>query len=301
MAKVLITGYFSLPLSTNTAGDLMVVNTICKMLDDMDVAYDVVVEKNVIEVKHAIRLSDANVDDYTALLFTCGPLVEAPELQTIINKFQKLKKIAINVSVIDAHKNALKMFDSVIPRDSSEEVNIDLALGYPLKSTMVCGIIYVGPQQEYFNQKHNEVAEIINSVTHSMDIATVFIDTKLPYNEFGLKSIHEVHSVIQKMDFIITTRLHGSILSLMSGVPFIAIDPVPGGAKIKKQLDLIGWKYCYTADEITKDLLIETIKELLTMNRNTLDSVLEFCKKKYLIFYQETYSFIKSFLGEENA
>ena len=69
----------------------------------------------------------------------------------------------------------------------------------------------------------------------------VKIDTRLDTNQTGLRTPAEVESVIRKMDVVMTTRLHGLVLAIKNGVPVIAIDPVAGGAKIKRQAESIDW------------------------------------------------------------
>ena len=53
------------------------------------------------------------------------------------------------------------------------------------------------------------------------------------------------------MDAVVTTRLHGMVLALKNGVPALAIDPIAGGAKIKRQAETIGWPIVFTADKLT--------------------------------------------------
>jgi hypothetical protein len=55
-------------------------------------------------------------------------------------------------------------------------------------------------------------------------------------------------ALLRRMDVIVTTRLHGLVLGLRSGVPALAIDPVVGGAKVSAQARALQWPAAVTAD-----------------------------------------------------
>ena len=67
------------------------------------------------------------------------------------------------------------------------------------------------------------------------------IVSRLDVNHSSFRTPLEVTSAIRKMDLVVTTRLHGTVLSLSQGVPALAIDPIRGGAKISRQAATIGW------------------------------------------------------------
>jgi polysaccharide pyruvyl transferase WcaK-like protein len=66
------------------------------------------------------------------------------------------------------------------------------------------------------------------------------------------------------MDIVLTTRLHGTVLALKNGVPPIAIDPVAGGAKIRRQAETIGWPLVFTADTLYDETLQRAFDYCLT-------------------------------------
>jgi hypothetical protein len=66
------------------------------------------------------------------------------------------------------------------------------------------------------------------------------------------------------MDVVITTRLHGTVLALKNGVPAIAIDPIPGGTKIRRQAETIGWPVVLTLDALTDTALRKALTYCLT-------------------------------------
>ena len=153
----------------------------------------------------------------------------------------------------------------------------DISLESTVKKVPVVGLIYVGNQKEYPNQRHDLVEKLVNDVVKEMDLAIVHIDTKLPNNEFGLTSISQIESVISAMDIIITTRLHGSLLSLRNGVPAISIDPVPNGAKVLAQMKTIGWPLAYPINKLNKTKLKNLIR--LALNKGNKHNTQTISKK----------------------
>jgi polysaccharide pyruvyl transferase WcaK-like protein len=86
-------------------------------------------------------------------------------------------------------------------------------------------------------------------------VSAVPIDTRLDENSTGLRTPREVESLIARMDVVVTTRLHGTVLALKNGVPVVAIDPISGGAKIKRQAETVGWPIVFTADALDAEEL----------------------------------------------
>jgi hypothetical protein len=81
-------------------------------------------------------------------------------------------------------------------------------------------------------------------------MAAVPIDTRLDDNRTGLRTPAEVESLVAKMDVVLTTRLHGTVLAIKNGVPPLVIDPIAGGRKVIAQARAIGWTAAFTADRL---------------------------------------------------
>src|SRR5207244_2792607 len=87
-------------------------------------------------------------------------------------------------------------------------------------------------------------------------MSAVPIDTRLDIpNASGLRNPGEVESLIARMDVVLTTRLHGMVFALKNGVPAIAVDPIPGGDKIRRQAETIGWPLAFCAEDVTHEQL----------------------------------------------
>jgi UDP:flavonoid glycosyltransferase YjiC (YdhE family) len=95
-------------------------------------------------------------------------------------------------------------------------------------------------------------------------MAAVTIDTRLDVNSTGLRTPAEIESLIAHMDVVLTTRLHGLVLALRNGVPAVAVDPVEGGAKIRKQAEAIGWPAVLATEGLTQKRLEEAYEYCLT-------------------------------------
>lgn len=248
--RLILCGYFSLKYRTCTVGDLMVLHSLEKWLDSLGYSYDVVADP-MLKCKNTIREEAIDIKKYYAMIFVCGPLFDIDSLYEYIRKYDGLKRIAVNVSVINEEAKILNLFEYIFPRDSLNYVSLDMALEeITVTRTSVVGLIYVGSQIEYPNQMHSKVEQIVDTVLSELGYAKIKIDTKIPYNDYGLNSLTEIISVISKTDIVITTRLHGSILAFKAHIPFVAIDPVPKGGKVYKQVNEIGWPYVLNMENL---------------------------------------------------
>jgi hypothetical protein len=107
--------------------------------------------------------------------------------------------------------------------------------------------------------------EAINRLIDSREMAVVEIDTRLDtHGKNHLRSAVEIESLIARVDVLLTTRLHGLVLALKNGLPPIAIDPEPGGAKIRRQAELLDWPAAFVVDELDDQALQEAFKYCLT-------------------------------------
>ncbi|MGL5509402.1 MAG: polysaccharide pyruvyl transferase family protein, partial [Microcoleaceae cyanobacterium] len=95
-------------------------------------------------------------------------------------------------------------------------------------------------------------------------MAVIEIDTRLDTNRTGFRSSAEIESVLARMDLVITTRLHGTVLSLKNGVPTISIDVAGDNLKIQKQTGEIGWPVIFVGNELTVEKLNQAFDYCLT-------------------------------------
>jgi len=91
------------------------------------------------------------------------------------------------------------------------------------------------------------------------------IDTEWPVqrNAYGLASPEQFESVCARVDVMLTTRLHGTVLSLKNGIPVIAVDAISGGGKVLRQANAIGWPEAFAIDQATDAALDEALARCL--------------------------------------
>ena len=95
-------------------------------------------------------------------------------------------------------------------------------------------------------------------------MTVVSVDTRLDTNATGLRTAAQIESLIARMDVVLTTRLHGTVLALKNGVPALAVDPVAGGGKIRRQAEALGWPVVLAADRLDDAVLREAFDYCLT-------------------------------------
>lgn len=253
--RALIAGWFSFDLPHSTAGDLLALKTTVKWATSA--GYDCGVAVPHPAAPGEVSSALAKQEDYDIVVFVCGPLTEV-HIGPFVRRFPALRKIAVNVSILP-DTDISDEFDVIIPRDCADTALPDISMATASEPVPVVGLIYVGKQNEYPGQRHRIIEVIVDRVARELGFAVIRIDTRLPNNAYGLSSISQIESAIRRMDLVITTRLHGAVLSLRNGTPPVAIDPVPGGAKVSKQMRALGWPLTLTVDELTEDRLKQAL------------------------------------------
>lgn len=254
--RVLIAGWFSFEGMGASAGDLLARDLTAAWLRDAGIDFTVAVDKPFVDGKH---WADIDSLDYTHVIFVCGPCGNGPPLTGLLDRFTNCHWIGLNLTMLQ-DLDEWNPFELLIERDSSRAVRADMVfLTQPLRVPRV-GLILVHPQKEYGKRgRHEQVGQLIGEHLASLDLAVVPIDTRLDHNATGLHTSGQIESMIAAMDFTVTTRLHGTVLSIKNGVPPIVIDPIAGGAKVMAQCEAIRWPWCCRADELSTQWLDEAI------------------------------------------
>jgi hypothetical protein len=251
--KALVAGWFSFQGMGTTAGDLMVCDVACDWLEEAGYAYDVAIVPPFTH-EHGVDWRGASPSGYDCVLFVCGPIGNGPPVAEFLEHFRDCPKIGLDLTMLQK-LDEWNPFDLLIERDSDRAANPDLALASRAPKVPVVGVILAQPQKEYKKTGlHATANAAFHRLTSTHKCAVLYIDTCLdPWNQHGLRSPAEIESVIAKMDVVLTTRLHGLVLSLKNHVPAIVIDPVKGGAKLTRQARVLGWPIVFSADAVTDD------------------------------------------------
>jgi hypothetical protein len=180
------------------------------------------------------------------VVFVCGPFMKNKWEAEILARFADRSVVGVNVS-LPIPLEQWNPFDVLVERDSSEGAHPDLAFVSHEPHVPVVGVCLVEPYDGALVQVVNEA---VARLMASQQAAAVPIDTRLDINTTGLRTKSEVESVLARMDLVVTTRLHGTVLALKHGIPALAIDPEPGGARIVRQALTIGWPVVFSADAL---------------------------------------------------
>ena len=255
--KALIAGWFSFKEGHATAGDILARDIACQWLERIGWTYDVAVAP---PFTGDVDWRSVDPRSYSHVLFVCGPFEKKPLESEFLKRFTKCRLIGLNLSMFEP-LHAWNPFDLLLERDSSGHAAPDIVFNSRQALVPVVGVCLV---ENYEKALVDDANTSIQRLLASRHIAAVHIDTRLDMNSTHLHSPAEIESFIARMDMMVTTRLHGTVLALKNGVPVIAIDPVAGGHKIKRQADLIGWPIVFTVDALTDNALQEAFDYCLT-------------------------------------
>jgi len=240
--RVLVTGWFSLEGGGATAGDVMARDVACAWLAERGLAYDVAQERALGPGVDWFRIAP---ERYTHLMFICGPVGADAEVAALLERFAGCRRIALNVSIVG--DPAWRPFDVLIERDGRGGGRPDLALASPLRRAPVVARVEIpGRQPEYADAAPDVAHAAFDRLLAGREAAVIRVDTRLDPALPGRRSTAEVEALFGVADVVLTTRLHGIVLALRQGVPALAIDVVPGGAKLLAQARALGWPAAVT-------------------------------------------------------
>ena len=257
-SKTLLAGWFSFEWGHATAGDLLAGDLACEWLEHAGCSYDVALAP---PFRGGVDWRSVDPQSYSNVVFVCGPFVNGGLLESeFLDHFTGCNIIGLNLSML-VPLDVWNPFDTLLERDSSADVRPDLVFLSDQARVPVVGVVLVEPYPAGATQVANAA---IHRLVSSREVSVVPIDTRLDTNDTGLRSSAEIESLIARMDLVVTTRLHGTVLALKNGVPAIAIDPEVGGAKIRRQAEKIGWPVVFNVDDLTDEMLQEAFDYCLT-------------------------------------
>jgi hypothetical protein len=197
-------------------------------------------------------LDDVRPDDYSHLVFICGPLHGSP-IADLHTRFARCRRIAVGVTVLDPADPAVTGFDLVVARDGpgrEPQVDLSAAAVADTAAVPVVGVALAHGQGEYGGaRRHERVNDAVAAWLRTADCAAVPLDTRLDRADWTLaRTPGQYISLLRRLDAVVTTRLHGLVLALANGVPALAVDPVDGGGKVSAQAAAWHWPVVLDAD-----------------------------------------------------
>jgi hypothetical protein len=259
--RVLLTGWASFLHGEATAGDVLSLRATGATLAAAGIGHDVAWSPGF--RPGARHLPDAPPEDYTHVVFACGP-VHGPRVRALHERYAACRRIAVGVSVVDPEDPAVTGFHRVFAREDG--VTPDLSLAASVSTTPVLGVVLAPHQPEYGGAgRHDEVHDALTGWLAGLDCARVPLDTRLAHEDWQrCATPDQFVSAVSKMDAVVTTRLHGLVLGLKAGVPVLAVDPVAGGGKVTAQGKALGWPVVAAEDAGDTALLGSRLKWCLS-------------------------------------
>jgi hypothetical protein len=247
--RTLVAGWFSFADGHATAGDVIARDLVCDWLSDANQPFDIAFAE---PFDGNVRWTEVDPARYGQVIFVCGPFEKRDWLEIpFVRKFENARLVGINLSM-PLPLADWNPFDLLIERDSDQRTRPDVVFHAPSRIVPVVGVCLVEP---YEAADTVGAERAIRRLLGTREVACVSIDTRLDENGAGLRTAPEIESLIARMDVVVTTRLHGLVLALKNGVPALAIDAEPGGAKILRQARHIGWREVFVVDDLDDDAL----------------------------------------------
>lgn len=247
--KALVAGWFSFVDGHATAGDLLTRDVVCDWLDRMELSHDVALAAPFMGGVDWRRVDSRS---YSHVLFVCGPFQRSAHEYEFLDRFANCRLVGLNLSMSEPTSD-WDPFDLLLERDSVERVRPDLVFLSRAPKVPVIGLCLVESYPGALVKKANEALE---RLAMSHEVAVIRIDTRLDHASHNtLRTAAEIESLLGRIDLLLTSRLHGLVLALKNAVPAVAIDPEPGGAKIRRQAQLLGWEPTFVADALDEQAL----------------------------------------------
>lgn len=247
--RVLVVGWASFLHGEATAGDVAAMERVATALHAAGVPCDCAWSPGF--EPGAMSLSEAEPRDYTDVVFTCGP-AQGWQLRELHQRYARCRRIAVGVSVVDPGDPAVTGFDVVLARDGPGTPVQDLASHRPCRPLPVAGVALAPGQPEYGDRRrHDELHRVLREWINALDCAPLELDTRLDTGDWRHCSTPEQFAVlVGRTDVVLTSRLHGLVFALSSGVPALAVDPVDGGGKVSAQAEAWNWPAVVGVDEV---------------------------------------------------
>ncbi len=271
--KVLVSGWFSFEQMGATGGDIIARDQVCNWLSEAGILYDIALAP---PFSGGVDWKEVDPGTYSDVVFVCGPFGNGWPVTAFLERFAHCRLSGINLSMLQP-TDEWNPFELLLERDSTRTVRPDITFLGPKPHVPVVGLILAHKQLEYGKDSlHDQANRAIKELLASREASVVPIDTSLENNAGGLRTEAEIESLIAKMDLVVTTRLHGTVLSIKNGVPVIPVDPISGGAKISMQVKCIGWPVLFGSQNLDLAAMQEAFDYCLTeeARRRALESAL---------------------------
>lgn len=251
--RALLTGHFS------TVGDIESLVVVRDWLDELKIASDVAPFTESVRraMPDTVHIGTVNPADYGYLVVICGPVwgEQLDDVGLNMDAFRHCRRIGINLTLVQPTQD-WNPFDILLERDSDRATRPDLTLLRDTRLVPVLGRCLVKRQTSYAGRERHDVAIArFEELVRKRGYAVLDLDTRWYIEKNTLKSASQFFSALQRVDVLLTNRLHGMVYALKAGVPVVAIDAIEGGAKVMQQARRLGWPCCLAIEDATLDRL----------------------------------------------
>lgn len=271
---VLLAWWGALARGGETIGDLYALENVARQLTragrSVVVATDTAYQA--LDGFAQVNWRECNAADYSALAFVCGPVIgDSPEFRGLVSKFDGIHKVGIGVSVLPATSPShWQPFDAMFARDGDDRGGAQFGdlCGFALQPPKApvnpsvkaprIGMCLRGAQREYGEavSLHAQANDMLSQVASRLEGSVVELDTRLHKR---VDAANDILAAFSACDVILTTRMHGALLALACGVPFLAIDQVAGGAKVSAVVGQTGWPLVHRADRLPAQSVVAQV------------------------------------------
>jgi hypothetical protein len=259
--KALVAGWFSFERMGASAGDLIARDLVFEWLQCAGFPYDVALAP---PFEGGVEWMKVDAQDYSQVIFVCGPFGNGWPATDFLQHFSGCRMIGLNLSMLDP-LDAWNPFDRLWERDSSVTARPDMVFLSMQPQVPIVGLVLIDTQPEYGERDtHQRANQALRRLAAERGAAAVNIDTRLDTNTTGLSTAAQIESLIARMDVVLTTRLHGTVLAIKNGVPPLVVDSVVGGGKIRRQAETIGWPCVLPVESVTDEALQDAFRYCLT-------------------------------------
>jgi hypothetical protein len=290
--SILLSWWGSFEDGGETIGDLWAACAVAKRLAASNCNFAIAGRTQYAELPLTVSAwENAVPEEVSTLIFVCGPVsAESIEFRAMIGHFSRSKKIAAGVSILPRSSSFYwNPFDIVLARDGCAPSYGDLAPAFTtelgqnpdLPSDKRCiGLCFRGEQAEYgiASSLHEKAHDLAHSLAAKTLIPVQILDTRL-YNDQNRSS--RIVSQFDECKFVISTRLHGVLLSLCRGIPALGIDQISGGGKLTSVLNQIQWPYVCSAEQATASAL-EPVIDQFAVHAKPLVNALATARRKLM-------------------
>lgn len=255
--RALVIGWASFRHGEATAGDVLGMRRVADALSGVGLPHDLAWNP----VYRLGELSYESVDParYSHVVFVGGN-AHGWQIREVHRRFAHCWRVAVGVSVIYPQDDAVTGFDQVLARDHDGISVPDLSIDVPTDQVLVMGVILAPSQRGHGHSAgHADVHASVTEWIAGVNCARVPLDMRLAASDWErCETPDQFTSILSHLDVVVTTRLHGLVLSLRAGVPALAVDPIAGGGKVTAQADALGWPALVSAEEAAEPKVLDS-------------------------------------------